>query len=188
MNRFDLSREEELWRTETMPAAAGRRRMKKFQDWRDSKERRWFIWCNSSWTVESCKGTYLSKMRGQKEVIVQFIHLITRLMKWPKWRKRTKGSEMKLTAWSEGYFTYFIFSLLSPWLFSGMTELQSLPGPMASMLQLSLIRSNYQLASLCHNGIFRWARWLALPILNVCSAVSESMWLLKSKSCCKFCL
>ena len=52
MNRFDLSREEELWRTETMPAAAGRRRMKKFQDWRDSKERRWFIWCNSSWIMQ----------------------------------------------------------------------------------------------------------------------------------------
>ena len=185
MNRFDLSREEELWRTETMPAAAGRRRMKKFQDWRDSKERRWFIWCNSSWTVESCKGTYLSNMRGQKEVIVQFIHLITRLMKWPKWRKRTKGSEMKLTAWSEGYLFHFLSPVMIIFRYDRIAEFARSHG-----LDVAVEPHQVKLPACLtlSPGIFRWARWLALPIVNVCSAVSESMWLLKSKSCCKFCL
>ena len=49
--RFDLNRGEELWRTETMPAAVGRRRMKKFQGWKDSKDRRWLCTCGAI-TVE----------------------------------------------------------------------------------------------------------------------------------------
>ena len=43
MNRSGLNKEEELWRTVTMQAAVGKRRMKRSQDWRDLKARRWNI-------------------------------------------------------------------------------------------------------------------------------------------------